>query len=146
MILDPGTRKVEPLLETAFSEGFKGLNDLHFADNGDLYFTDQRQSGISDPSGRVWLFFFKQKTAYEMPKSLEFRRVLFRSDDFGRIEKCRAGAGRSESAQTENNRTPWPRRRINYWHGRCRSSGAQQFNCADSGSAPAFEIGRASRR
>src|SRR5437667_3020005 len=54
MILDPGTRKVEPLLETAFSEGFKGLNDLHFADNGDLYFTDQGQSGIADPSGRVW--------------------------------------------------------------------------------------------
>src|SRR5215831_17658127 len=24
-------------------------------------------------------FFFKQKTAYEMPKGLEFRRVLFRS-------------------------------------------------------------------
>ena len=54
MILDPGTGKVEPLLETAFSEGFKGLNDLHFADNGDLYFTDQGQSGIADPSGRVW--------------------------------------------------------------------------------------------
>jgi len=54
MILDPATGKVEPLLETAFSEGFKGLNDLHFADNGDLYFTDQGQSGIADPSGRVW--------------------------------------------------------------------------------------------
>src|ERR1035441_6486383 len=26
-------------------------------------------------------FFFKQKTAYEMPKLLEFRRVLFRSQD-----------------------------------------------------------------
>src|ERR1039458_10222150 len=25
-------------------------------------------------------FFFKQKTAYEMPKGLEFRRVLFRSE------------------------------------------------------------------
>ena len=45
---------IEPVLETAFSEGFKGLNDLHFADNGDLYFTDQGQSGIADPSGRVW--------------------------------------------------------------------------------------------
>jgi len=46
--------KITPVLETAFSEGFKGLNDLHFADNGDLYFTDQGQSGIADPSGRVW--------------------------------------------------------------------------------------------
>ena len=46
--------KITPILETAFSEGFKGLNDLHFADNGDLYFTDQGQSGIADPGGRVW--------------------------------------------------------------------------------------------
>ena len=52
--LDPKTGKIEPVLETAFSEGFKGLNDLHFADNGDLYFTDQGQSGIADPTGRVW--------------------------------------------------------------------------------------------
>ena len=52
--LDPKTGKLEAVLETAFSEGFKGLNDLHFAYNGDLYFTDQGQSGIADPSGRVW--------------------------------------------------------------------------------------------
>jgi len=52
--LDPKTGKLEGVLETAFSEGFKGLNDLHFAVNGDLYFTDQGQSGIADPSGRVW--------------------------------------------------------------------------------------------
>jgi gluconolactonase len=52
--LDPKTGRIEPVLETAFSESFKGLNDLHFADNGDLYFTDQGQSGIADPTGRVW--------------------------------------------------------------------------------------------
>jgi gluconolactonase len=52
--LNPKTGAIEPVLETAFSEGFKGLNDLHFADNGDLYFTDQGQSGIADPSGRVY--------------------------------------------------------------------------------------------
>ena len=52
--LDTKRGTIEPVLETAFSEGFKGLNDLHFADNGDLYFTDQGQSGIADPSGRVW--------------------------------------------------------------------------------------------
>jgi gluconolactonase len=52
--LDPRTAKAEAVLETAFSESFKGLNDLHFADNGDLYFTDQGQSGIADPTGRVW--------------------------------------------------------------------------------------------
>ncbi len=54
MLLDPKSGKIESYLATAFSEGFKGLNDLHFADNGDLYFTDQGQTGIADPSGRVY--------------------------------------------------------------------------------------------
>src|SRR5207253_9881675 len=54
MLLDPESGRIEPILETAFSEGFKGLNDLHFADNGDLYFTDQGQTGITDPTGRVF--------------------------------------------------------------------------------------------
>jgi gluconolactonase len=54
LCLDPRSGRIESCLETAFSEGFKGLNDLHFADNGDLYFTDQGQSGIADPSGRVY--------------------------------------------------------------------------------------------
>lgn len=54
MVLDPRTGTVEPRLETAYTEGFKGLNDLHFADNGDLYFTDQGQTGIGDPTGRVF--------------------------------------------------------------------------------------------
>jgi gluconolactonase len=51
---DAKTGKLAEVVGTAFSESFKGLNDLHFADNGDLYFTDQGQSGIADPSGRVW--------------------------------------------------------------------------------------------
>jgi gluconolactonase len=54
LALDPRSGKVEPVLETAYSESFKGLNDLHFAANGDLYFTDQGQTGITDPSGRVF--------------------------------------------------------------------------------------------
>src|SRR5439155_1137476 len=54
MLLDAKSGKIETYLPTSFSEGFKGLNDLHFADNGDLYFTDQGQTGIADPSGRVY--------------------------------------------------------------------------------------------
>ena len=54
LALDPKTARLEPILETAFSESFKGLNDLHFASNGDLYFTDQGQTGITDPTGRVY--------------------------------------------------------------------------------------------
>jgi gluconolactonase len=36
------------------SEGFKGLNDLVFDAAGNCYFTDQGQTGLHDPSGRVY--------------------------------------------------------------------------------------------
>lgn len=36
------------------SEGFKGLNDLIFDARGNLFFTDQGQTGLHDPSGRVY--------------------------------------------------------------------------------------------
>jgi gluconolactonase len=54
MVLDPVTGKVEPVLERARLERFKGCNDLFFASNGDLYFTDQGQTGLHDPSGRLF--------------------------------------------------------------------------------------------
>lgn len=54
LVLDPKSGAIETVLDSVYSEGFKGLNDLHFAANGDLYFTDQGQTGIADPSGRVF--------------------------------------------------------------------------------------------
>ena len=54
--LDPATGKVTPLIETSRTESFKGVNDLHFASNGDLYFTDQGQTGLHDPTGRVYRY------------------------------------------------------------------------------------------
>ena len=36
------------------SEGFKGVNDLVFDSRGNLYFTDQGQTGMHDPTGRVY--------------------------------------------------------------------------------------------
>jgi gluconolactonase len=54
LALDVKTGKLETILRTAYSESFKGLNDLHFTSNGDLYFTDQGQTGIADPTGRVY--------------------------------------------------------------------------------------------
>lgn len=54
MRLDPATGKVTPHFARIHSESFKGLNDLVFAGNGDIYFTDQGQTGIHDPSGRVY--------------------------------------------------------------------------------------------
>ncbi|MXP65255.1 SMP-30/gluconolactonase/LRE family protein [Roseomonas sp. M0104] len=54
MLLDPDTGAVTPLLETARSESFKGVNDLCFSAAGDIFFTDQGQTGLQDPTGRVW--------------------------------------------------------------------------------------------
>jgi gluconolactonase len=54
MLLDPDAGRVTPLLERRWSERFKGVNDLVFASNGDLYFTDQGQTGLHDPTGRVF--------------------------------------------------------------------------------------------
>src|SRR3954463_2709453 len=54
MLLEPDSGTVTPFLETAGSEGFKGVNDLTFGFNGDLYFTDQGQTGLQDPTGRVY--------------------------------------------------------------------------------------------
>lgn len=56
MMLDPASGKVTPLIETMRTESFKGVNDLHFASNGDLYFTDQGQTGLHDPTGRVYRY------------------------------------------------------------------------------------------
>ncbi len=56
MTLDMGSGKVTPLIETVRSESFKGVNDLHFAANGDLWFTDQGQTGLHDPTGRIYRY------------------------------------------------------------------------------------------
>lgn len=54
MVFDPKTGKVEPYLSRAKLESFKGVNDLVFAKNGDMYFTDQGQTSLADPSGRLY--------------------------------------------------------------------------------------------
>ena len=57
MTLDPSSGKVETALGDADTEGFKGCNDLHFGPDGALYFTDQGQTGLQDPSGRVYRWY-----------------------------------------------------------------------------------------
>ena len=54
MQLDPATGQVEPALRDCDTEGFKGCNDLHFGRDGSIYFTDQGQTGLQDPTGRVY--------------------------------------------------------------------------------------------
>ena len=43
-----------PVLGHRNSESFKGLNDLTFDALGQCYFTDQGQTGLHDPTGRVY--------------------------------------------------------------------------------------------
>jgi gluconolactonase len=54
LLLDPASGLLEPLLVRCRREAFRGLNDLIFSRAGDLYFTDQGETGLQDPSGRLY--------------------------------------------------------------------------------------------
>src|SRR5258708_16580266 len=54
MLLDPASGKVSAACDRPRGERFKGLSDLIFAKNGDCYFTDQGESDMRDPSGRLY--------------------------------------------------------------------------------------------
>jgi gluconolactonase len=54
MELDPAAGKVAPVLDRHYTEHLRGVNDLFFAANGDMYFTDQGRTGHQDPTGRVY--------------------------------------------------------------------------------------------
>ncbi len=53
LFIDPSTKKIEKFVSRVDNEGLRGPNDLVFSSNGDLYFTDQGQSDIRSPHGRV---------------------------------------------------------------------------------------------
>ena len=54
MEFDAQAGRMQKILTSRNSESFKGCNDLHLASNGDIYFTDQGQTGLHDQSGRVY--------------------------------------------------------------------------------------------
>jgi gluconolactonase len=54
MVVDPASGAVTTYCDRYRVEGLKGVNDLVFASNGDLYFTDQGLTGLHDPTGRVY--------------------------------------------------------------------------------------------
>jgi len=54
VVCDITSGEVRPFLARRNSERFKGVNDLIFDSQGNLYFTDQGQSGLHDPSGRLY--------------------------------------------------------------------------------------------
>ena len=54
MRVDIRSGDVRPYLERRNSERFKGVNDLTIDSQGNVYFTDQGQTGLHDPTGRVY--------------------------------------------------------------------------------------------
>lgn len=54
LAMDVESRRISPLVTHFISSRFIGVNDLTFAANGDLYFTDQGQSGLHDACGAVY--------------------------------------------------------------------------------------------
>jgi len=54
LALDSRTGRMDVVLDRANEEPFRGLSDLTFGSNGDLFFTDQGQSALQDPTGRVY--------------------------------------------------------------------------------------------
>lgn len=54
MQLDPKSGEVKPHCVRNGYEPFRGLNDLVFDSQGNLYFTDQSLTDLRDPTGRVY--------------------------------------------------------------------------------------------
>ncbi len=54
MSCDVVTGTVRPYLDRRNSERLKGVNDLILDSAGNLYFTDQGQTGLHDPTGRLY--------------------------------------------------------------------------------------------
>jgi sugar lactone lactonase YvrE len=52
--LDPSRGTIRPKMTRRHLERFKGPNDLIVDSKGNLYFTDQGQTGITDPTGKVY--------------------------------------------------------------------------------------------
>jgi gluconolactonase len=48
--------KIVPVVSRYHQQRFKGVNDLTFAENGDLYFTDQGVTDLADSSGGVYRY------------------------------------------------------------------------------------------
>lgn len=54
MLLDVRTGQVRSYLGRRNTESFKGVNDLTLDAQGNIYFTDQGQTGLHDATGRVY--------------------------------------------------------------------------------------------
>jgi gluconolactonase len=56
MECDAKAGRMQKVLTSRNSESFRGCNDLHLASNGDIFFTDQGQTGLHDATGKVYRY------------------------------------------------------------------------------------------
>jgi gluconolactonase len=56
MCLQVAKQTMSPYLQRRNTESFKGVNDLCISSQGEVYFTDQGQTGLHDPTGRVYRY------------------------------------------------------------------------------------------
>lgn len=54
LAVDMRSKAINVVVDSWRSEHLKGTNDLFFSPTGDLWFTDQGQTGVTDPTGRVF--------------------------------------------------------------------------------------------
>lgn len=54
MVFDPAENTLKPYLTRRNLERFKGPNDLIVDSKGNVFFTDQGQTGLTDPTGKVY--------------------------------------------------------------------------------------------
>ena len=89
MECDAKAGRMRKVLTSRNSESFRGCNDLHLASNGDIYFTDQGQTGLHDPTGKVYRYTkswsarlpARHRTEPERPRARSQRSRAVRGDD-----------------------------------------------------------------
>ena len=56
LLFDPADHSIVPFLTRRNLERFKGVNDLIVDSKGNIYFTDQGRTGMTDPTGKVYRY------------------------------------------------------------------------------------------
>ena len=157
MALDPAPGRVMPLLARRNVESFKGLKDLAIASTGDVYFTDQGQTGPHDPTGRVFRLNTDGRLDCLMenlpiPNGLALSpeedvlyvavtrdKAVWRARSGATARSRRWGGSAPSSARADPTASPWHRMGVSSWRMRrsAASSSSRLTESASNASGPA---------
>ena len=120
VLLDPATGAITPFVTRYHREHFKGVNDLTFASNGDLYFTDQGQSDMRSDGPGV--------SVYRGRRAAKARRLRCRVRKWARAQReGRHAVRRRDARECRCGAFRWhPTARSHAWActSRCRAAAA----------------------